>query len=101
MSNLMLVHYGISMSNGHKGLTALRKNGNAEGYALFINKTWTAMKLMPPGAAAVLHYKSPANRPIEPKAIKHLPNCVSGKSLDYTKALELALTKEYDKLRKR
>jgi hypothetical protein len=93
----MHIHYGVSMSNGHAGLQKLRKSADPSGFALFINKKWTAMKLMPPGGAAVLHYKAPSNRPIEPKAIKHLPNCVSGKSLNYNQALELALVKEFER----
>lgn len=94
------IFFGISMSNGHNGLLAhIKKKASVDGYSIFINKRWTALKMITPDNV-ILHLKTPDNRPIEPKSIKYLPACVNGAELDYSKALESALTKEYANLKK-
>jgi hypothetical protein len=94
---LVNVFFGVSMSNGHKGLNErILKAGKDldAGMSVFINKKWTALKVITPDDT-ILHYKSPSNRPIEPGVIKYLPRTFNGSRLNYNKALEMTLTKEY------
>jgi hypothetical protein len=90
----------ISMSNGHDGLAEiLRKRAKiaklTDGCAVFINRSWTAMKLLVPGDT-LLHLRRPKNRPIDPAIIKYLPACIEGAELNYGKALETMLVKDYN-----
>ena len=84
----------IHMSNGHDGLSEhLRKNKKRlkQGdCAIFINSRWTAVKLLTADQKFVIHYRHD-DGVIARETIKHLPNCVEGKSLNYPKALEKAL----------
>lgn len=93
---LMHIFFDISMSNGHNGLEKIlsRKKVSRDEYVVFINKNWTALKMITPGDV-VLHLK--CKHRIEPKAIKYLPHCVNGSDLDYPQALEQALLKDYGK----
>jgi len=95
------IFFGISMSNGHNGLLAhiRKKRALVDSYSIFINKRWTALKMITPDNV-ILHLKTPDNRPIELKSIKYLPACVNGDELDYSTALESALLNEYDSFKK-
>lgn len=99
MSKLIDVYFNVSMSNGHNGLYKKAKSSGS-GYCVFVNKAWTAMKMITPGNV-VLHYKAKnLNQPINMDTIKYLPNCVSGGELDYTAALESAVKAQMAKRRK-
>ncbi len=56
-----------------------------------------AMKMLTP-ANVLLHYKARMrNMPINPQAIKHLPDCVKGGTLDYTAALSNVIHNQFTK----
>lgn len=95
---LIDIHLNTSMSLGHPGLYKKAGKSVADGYVVFINRNWTAMKMLTPGNV-LLHYKSPdpRRRPINPETIKYLPHCVEGGDLNYSKALEAVITKEFGK----
>ena len=85
----------VSMSNGHKGLGAmLRKKLSKGETAVFVNKKWSALKLLT-SDGFVLHKKQPDNRPIVPETIKYLPYCVEGGKLNYTKALTTVMQRDF------
>lgn len=96
---VMHVHFETNMANGHNGLSnILKKSRDSIGkneFALFINKSWTACKLLT-SENVILHLKRPANQPIDPKTIPLLPYCISGTKLDYTKALHEVITQEFE-----
>lgn len=99
---MRLVHifFDISMSNGHAGLNTLlakeKKTIGDEQYAVFVNKSWMAMKMLTPNNV-LLHYKSKSTTtPINPQTIKHLPDCVKGGTLDYSTALASVIKKQFD-----
>lgn len=101
MSRVMHVFFEVSMSNGHQGLhSILKKSRKAiEGSetALFINKDWTACKLLT-AHDTLLHLKRPRNAPINPEALKYLPHCIDGDELNYTAALGAAIKDKYNAL---
>lgn len=101
MSKVMHVFFEISMANGHPGLHAIlkksRKTIEASETALFINKDWTACKLLT-AHDTLLHLRRPRNRPINPEAIKYLPYCIDGDELNYETALRSTLKEKYDDL---
>lgn len=98
---LMDIFFNVHMRYGHDGLAKiLAKKTKEKGHAIFINKKWTALKLLTPDNV-LLHLRQPANRPIEPRALKYLPSCVGGGAINYDKALEKALNKEFENRGKR
>lgn len=98
MSTLAFIFFDVSMSNGHAGLTALLKNKKLEEgeTAIFINKKWGALKLLTANDV-VLHLKP--KHGVSPGAVKFLPNCIEGKTLNYTKALESSMKERFKKAR--
>jgi len=95
------IYFDVTMSRGHKGLREIhRKNLTEDECAIFINKRWTALKMLTP-QNVILHLKQPQNRPIVPDAIKFLPHCVSGGELDYSKALSASINNRFEKLKSR
>lgn len=94
------IFFNIDMRNGHDGLaTILKKKAGVDVLphgetAIFINNSWSALKLMTSGDI-LLHLKRPYHKPINPETIKYLPNCVEGGELNYTRALETVLSKKF------
>lgn len=84
----------IHMSNGHDGLSEYmrkqRKRLRQGDCAIFINSKWTAVKLLTFDERFVIHYRHDTGV-IARETIRHIPNCLEGKSLNYPKALERAL----------
>lgn len=62
--------------------------------AIFINKKWTALKLLT-SEDVLLHLRRPANKPILPESIKYLPACIEGKELNYSVALKKTLEDKF------
>jgi len=96
MARIAYLFFDVSMSNGHTGLGAMLKDDLGEDYAIFINKRWTALKMLTPDNV-ILHLKRPDNQPINPDTVAHLPNCVNGRELDYAKALKTVIETKYKK----
>jgi hypothetical protein len=72
-----------------------------QGFCVFVNKDWTAMKMITP-QNFLLHYKATdRRRPINMDTIKYLPSCVQGGELNYNKALESAVTEQMAKWERR
>lgn len=100
MSKVLHIIYDTSMSLGHQGLQEIMKKKRLQpGFAIFINKRWSALKMLTPHNT-LLHYKSPTpSRPIEPKTIKYLPHFVGANNeLQYDKALEAHLIEKHERL---
>lgn len=89
---IIQVFFDVHMSYAHDGLAAIleKQTGSRalpDGQsAVFINKAWTALKMLTP-SGVMLYLRRPPHKPINPEAIKYLPHCVSGRELDYKKAL--------------
>lgn len=94
MSRIAHIFFDTNMRNGHDGLQLIlgRKKILAHETAIFVNKSWTAAKVLT-NADILLHVKRPGG--INPAAIKHLPNCIEGQDLNYAKALEAAVTERF------
>ncbi len=96
MSSIAHVFFETDMRNGHDGLTKrlgkiILKPGET---AIFINRKWTALKLLTP-EYVVLHLRP--KHGLNPAAIKYLPACIEGKELNYQRALESAIHKRFAK----
>lgn len=101
MSKLINVFFNVSMSNGHPGLYKMAKSDAETGYCVFVNKQWTALKMITP-ANVLLHYKTKSvSHRINMETIKYLPGCVNGGELDYTKALEAWVGAQYARWEKK
>ena len=91
------LHFDVPMYFGHTGLTAmLKKPLMTKECAIFINKDWTALKLLT-AQDIVIHLRRPRNKPINPNSIKFIPLCVNGNALDYPKALKAAIKEQIKK----
>ncbi len=101
MSKVMHVFFEVSMSNGHPGLHGIlkksRKTIQGSETALFINKDWTACKLLT-AHDTLLHLRRPRNAPINPETLKYLPHCIDGDDLNYEAALRTVIKEKYDAL---
>ncbi len=64
-------------------------------YAVFINRSWTALKMLTPNREVLLHLRRPGHKPINPETIRHLPNCIEGPELNYKKALGKVITDRF------
>lgn len=101
MNKLISVFFNTSMSNGHNGLYKIAKDDAEKGYCVFVNRNWTALKMITPNNV-LLHYKAKKSTDrINMETIKFLPYCVSGTELNYSKALEAAVTAQYSRWEKR
>ena len=100
MSKVAHVFFEISMANGHTGLIEILKKRakivklNEGETAIFINKKWSALKLLT-SEDILLHLRRPANKPILPESIKYLPACVQGSELNYSVALKKTLEDKF------
>jgi len=97
---IMHIHFDVHMLLGHQGLKKLLKDKELkDGYAVFINGAWSALKVLTPGDV-LLHYKSPSSsRRIDPDTIKYLPSCIgSDQTLQYERALGAVLLKRHEKM---
>jgi hypothetical protein len=94
---VMHIFFDTHLGRGHAGLMKLLKAKKLEaGFAVFINKKWSALKMLTP-SNVLLHYKSPSDaRTIDPDTIKYLPSCIgSDQTLQYDKALGAVLEKRH------
>jgi hypothetical protein len=89
---------------GHKGLAEIAKKHKinvkelaAGEYCIFTNKARNAIKMYASGNT-IAHHKDPNNRRINPLVIKYLPLFFNGKKIDYDKALDFAIRKEFPDL---
>lgn len=95
------IFFEIHMHLSHDGLGAVLKKQTgsyapAKGEtAIFINKAWTAVKLMT--ADGTLLYKR-VNRGINPETIRLLPSCVEGTELNYAKALRTVIERRFKRV---
>lgn len=95
------IYFDTRMSLGHKGLREIAKDKYDRDFCVFINKSFSALKMSTP-SNTVLHYKARSTRqPINIETIKYLPACVNGGELDYNRALEQAVKEQYAKWQKR
>lgn len=91
--------FEVNMSNSHNGLSAILKKQTkvkapaAGECAIFINRAWTAVKLLT-ADGTILHQKP--KHGVNPKTLPYLPQCVEGKELNYQRALEIVLRKSYE-----
>jgi len=86
----------VHMGFAHKGLGAIlatATKGEPLGIgetAIFINRPLTGLKMLT-ADGTLLYIRRPKG--INLGAVKYLPHCVEGKTLNYTKALEAELTR--------
>jgi hypothetical protein len=103
MSKIIHIFFETSMSNGHKGLASiaakhLAKTRFQEGFVVFINKKWTALKAFTvdsEGLGLVAHLKRPDNLPINPETIKLIPKYFNGSNFNYEGALREVILKKF------
>lgn len=92
------IFFDVNMSKGHKGLGEILKSNKKkisdDTSVIFINKRWTALKMLT-SSNVILHLKTPKSGRIDPNTIKYLPHCVDGGEIDYSKALKAALDRDY------
>lgn len=106
MTRVMHLFFEINMRSGHEHLNQLLAKEAPAGLkpgetAVFINKAWTALKMLTSDKDVLLHLRRPGHKPINPEAIRHLPSCVQGRDLNYPKALAKAISDRYVKDLKR
>lgn len=100
MSDIINIFLDADLRCGHRGLreVIVSKGKNGNGYSVFINKSWMGLKMLTPDNQTLLYYKAPnARQPIDPETIKHLPYCVGGGKLDYSRALSATIKKRFEK----
>lgn len=61
---------------------------------MFINTAWTQFALFCAGNV-LLHYKRPDGKHLNKRALMLVPQFMIGQKIDYTKALRVAIEKEY------
>lgn len=95
---LIKLYFDVNMSRGHNGLGEMlgRTRLSHGECAVFVNKRWTALKMMTPDNV-VLHLKMDGNDRINPDTIRYLPYCVEGNEIKYQKALKSTVTSQYKK----
>lgn len=91
------LYFETSMAYSFNGLKNIlgKKVLRDDECAIFINKSWTGVKLLTP-QNTLLYCRR--NR-IEPDTIKYLPSCVNGSALDYDKALDAAIRAKFKRLK--
>jgi hypothetical protein len=97
MSKLLNVYFNTSMSLGHKRLYAMAGKSASQGYSVFINRPWTALKMITPSNTILYFRTEDKKQPINFETIRHLPNCVNGGELNYQRALDIAVKDQYAK----
>jgi len=101
-NTVMHVYPNVCMSNGHDGLAIVAKKENKVNvrklrvgeFALFINRGFTACKLVAANNI-VLHYKHPKGHRLEYAALTLIPHFYNGQNIEYTKALDMVIRKNY------
>lgn len=102
MSRIAHLFFDINMSSQHDGLNAIldKAVGSDElpvgDVALFINKKWTKLKILTADNTLIYLRRDEG---INPETIRHIPNCIEGKDLNYGKALETAVKQRHLGLR--
>lgn len=100
MSSIAHLFFEVHMAYSHDTLRSMvlkkSKQGLADGEtAIFINRKWTAVKLLTKNNT-ILYHRDMKNG-INPETIRHLPSCVEGGELNYAKALATVLTSKFGK----
>lgn len=91
----------VSMICSHDGLSKIAgkekvdlKNLSVGEFVLFANRSLTAMKLFA-AHNVIIYYRAPDNRPIDIRALKHIPQFVSGSDIGYDRAILAVLREKY------
>jgi hypothetical protein len=98
--NAIHVFYDVYMGWNHSSLIEVMQQNAKKGQlekgelAVFVNKGWTACKILCPGN--VLLYFRPGRGFITPEAIRILPTFVGGGRLAFTRNLEAHLIKAHE-----
>lgn len=99
MTTAVHVFYGVFMGWSHASLKEIMRNSAGKDrlekgeVAVFLNKSWTACKILGPGDV-LLYYRSNAPIPIE--AIRYLPTVFGGSRLGFGKNLEAHVIKTFE-----
>lgn len=99
MSRVLHLFLDVHMGAAHDTLKKILKKEAPNGLsgsetALFVSRDWCACKLLT-ADNVILYLRRPKSAPINPKAIRLLPNCVDGGELRYEKALGVVIRDEW------
>lgn len=89
------VFFDVHMGQNFRGLMSiahkagLKPEADAESFLVFINHAGTKFKLLIGNKYLVYHDNG--SRRIELKAIKHLPRALSGKTFEFSRAVEASV----------
>lgn len=103
MSQASVVHafFDVYMGWSHKSLAEILKKyaGKAElergEVAVFINKGWTAAKILGPGGV-ILYYRSPTGAAADVETIRYLPTMLGAPRLAFARNLEAQVIKTFE-----
>lgn len=99
--NIMHVFYDSYMGWSHGSLTEImkKKTGQQElgrgEVAIFINKAWSAVKVLAPGNI-ILYYRT-NSKAVTIETIKFLPSALGGSRLTFERGLEANMLKAFEK----
>ena len=99
-----IVHWlpDTDLRNNHAGLAEIAKKKlklevddlQPGEFILFVNTSWTALKVYAANNT-ILHHKQKDGHRLNPKAALLVPHFISGQSLNYNKALDVVIKKQY------
>ena len=101
MSTAAYVFYDVYMGWSHASLLdvmreSVKKDTLERGeVAVFINKAWTAVKILGPGNV-MLYHRTGSNKNVAIETIRYLPTVFGGHRLAFAKNLEAHVIKAYE-----
>jgi len=103
MKKTAIVHvfFEVHMGAGHAKLqeileTKVKKGLAAGEYAAFINRSWTATKVLGTNGL-MLYWRSPDGRAMQPETLRMLPTILGGQRFGFGGNHETRLINEYEK----
>jgi hypothetical protein len=97
------IHFfgGVSMTNGHDGLAEIAEKHKVVlddlrpgEFACFVNKTFTAMKLMC-AEGVLIHWRNPSHRALFSEVIETLPQFLADADIGFSQEVKQAIAKYY------
>lgn len=104
MKNRAIHFFGsVSMTNGHDGLAEIAEKHKVAlddlrsgEFCCFVNKTFTAMKLLCPGGI-LIHWRNPSHRALFAEVIGTLPQFLADADIGFSADVKAAIAKYYKK----
>lgn len=104
MRNRAIHFFGnVPMTNGHDGLAEIAAEHKVKlddlkpgEFVAFVNKTFTAMKLLCPGGV-LIHWRNPSHRVLFKEVVDTLPQFMADADIGFSLDVKQAIAKYYKK----